>query len=145
MNHVNVALRAYLFTLLSNLRRIVLPLETAQEALTIRIRSAVYIGKRVQRLNKVLAKSQKALDDVYNVMNNARDGIEFRHARKAFHQSCDAIDSLKWAIEAAENEWLHALTMIDEARARLAEVDTPTMRKRLAEIDSVEKTLKMMD
>ena len=145
MLHVNVAIRSALFALLCTLRAAMLPLENARAAFEMRARSAIAIGNRNLRLRKALAKAEANMEVWRDVMGSSRCGIEFRHLRDGQDAARKAVASLTWAIRAGEEDFDHALKLVEEARVRIAEVDTPAMRQRAANIAAIEQTLKLLD
>lgn len=144
MYHVSVAVRAALFAILANLRRLVLPVESAQIALDIRTRSAIAIGKRTLALRKELAKHEASADTLRKMLGSSRCGIEWRHLDEALDNALESIRLFRYAVESNEEQFKHELNLVEEAKARLAEVSTDTMQKHFANIEALERTLKML-
>lgn len=145
MNHVTVSVRAFIFTMLMRLEALVLPYANAVEAYRLRSVSAIALGKRVQRLHVVLRREQAAVDGIHTALLNAADGLEYRHLRTALHRHCDAVDSLKWALAATEEEFLNGCELVEAAKARIEEAHTETVQRHLRTIAACREVLARID
>ena len=142
MNNVNVGIRTFILTMLVRLQALILPLENAKAAYVLRTEAAIATGKRLQRLHKVLKSAQKALDPLMEALERATDGLELRHLRAAVNRQCDTCQALKLAILVAEEDFLHAVTLVEEAEARLEEANTETMQAHKRGIESCRDILR---
>lgn len=142
MQNINVTIRAFVLSMLVRLQALVLPLENAKEAYVLRTQSTIAIGKRLQRLHRVLKSAQKALDPLMEALNRASNGLELRHLRAAVNRQCDTCQALKLAILVAEEDFLHALELVEEAKARLEEANTETMQNHLRGIIACHEILR---
>jgi hypothetical protein len=145
MQSINVSVRAFIIAMLVRLQALILPLDNAQAALELRTQSTIATGKRLQRLHKVLKSAQKALDPLMEALESSRDGIELRHLRAAVNRQCDTCQALKLAILVAEEDFLHGLELIEEAKARFAEANTETMQQHIRGIMACHEILRRMD
>lgn len=142
MDNVTVGIRAFVLSMLVRLQALILPLENAKEAYVLRTQSTIAIGKRLQRLHRVLKSAQKALDPLMEALNRASNGLELRHLRAAVNRQCDTCQALKLAILVAEEDFLHALELVEEAKARLEEANTETMQNHLRGIMACHEILR---
>lgn len=142
MNNVNVGIRAFILGMIVRLQALLLPYENAREAFILRTETTIAIGKRLQRLHRVLKSAQKALDPLMESLNRATDGLELRHLRVAVNRQCDTCQALKLAILVAEEDFLHALELVEEAKARLEEANTETMQNHLRGIEACREILR---
>lgn len=77
--------------------------------------------------------------------NNAADGLELRHLRTAVNRQCDSVNALKLAVCVAEEDFLHAVELAEEAKARLEEADTETMQAHKRGIESCRDILRRLN
>lgn len=142
MQNINVAIRAAVYAMLARLQALLLPYENAQEAFALRSRTAIATGKRIQHLHKVLKGADAALASLTVSLRSARDGMEYRFLNDAVTRQTQSVNCLLAAIVAAEEEFTHCLALVEEAKARLEEVDTETMQKHLRGIDACREILR---
>ena len=145
MNNVNVGIRTFILTMLVRLQALLLPFENAKAAYVLRTEAAIATGKRLHRLHKVLKSAQKALDPLMEALERATDGLELRHLRAAVNRQCDTCQALKLAILVAEEDFLHAITLVEEAKVRLEEADTVTMQAHKRGIESCRDILRRLN
>ncbi len=142
MQNINVTIRAFIFAMLVRMEALMLPFENAREAYILRTQSTIAIGKRLQRLHRVLKSAQKALDPQMEALNRASNGLELRHLRAAVNRQCDTCQALKLAILVAEEDFLHALELVEEAKVRLEEANTETVRNHQRGINACREILR---
>lgn len=145
MNNVNVGIRTFILTMLVRLQALLLPFENAKAAYVLRTEAAIATGKRCLKMKRVLSDAQDALDPLLETFNNAADGLELRHLRTAVNRQCDSVNALKLAVCVAEEDFLHAVELAEEARVRLEEADTETMQAHKRGIESCRDILRRLN